>query len=345
MKKLFLILAGIMFLAVTTSCEHKDLCYNHPEHAHKYHIKVVADYRLDWEECYGGPDWEANWPENYLDYNSLRPGKPSGLRVVNNDVKGNSNTHNIAANGGVVTLYEGVNDLLFYNNDTEYILFSRINDMSGASTRATTRATTRTRTRATYMGSKYANEGEETMTPPDALFANYYEGYIAEKVIDPSVVEVTLQPLVFTYKIRYEFAEGLEYVSLIRGALSGMARSVTLDTGETSAEAATLLFDGEVTDFGGRAKVTSFGVPAFPNANYPSRAEAKHALNLEVLLKNGNMLSFDYDVTDQVLAQPHGGVIVIKGIEVKVEQGVTNSGGFDVSVSDWGPYEDIVLPL
>ena len=57
------------------------------------------------------------------------------------------------------------------------------------------------------------------------------------------------------------------------------------------------------------------------------------------------MLSFDYDVTDQVLAQPHGGVIVIKGIEVKVEQGVTNSGGFDVSVSDWGPYEDIVLPL
>ena len=85
MKKLFLIMAGIMFLAVTTSCEHKDLCYNHPEHAHKYHIKVVADYRLDWEECYGGPDWEANWPENYLEYNSLRPGKPSGLRVVNND--------------------------------------------------------------------------------------------------------------------------------------------------------------------------------------------------------------------------------------------------------------------
>ena len=345
MKKLLLTLAGVACLCLHTSCEHKDLCYNHPDHAHKYHIKVVADYRLDWEECYGGPDWKASWPASYVDYNSLRPGKPSGLRVVNNDVKGNTNTHNIAADGGVITLYEGVNDLLFYNNDTEYILFSRIEGSNGASTRATTRATTRSRTRATYMGSKYANEGEETMTPPDALFANFYEGYLAEKVIDPNVVEVTLQPLVFTYKIRYEFAEGLEYVSLTRGALSGMARSVILDTGVTSDEAATLLFDCEMTPFGSRAKVNTFGVPAFPNANYPSRSEAKHALNLEVMLKNGTMLSFDFDVTDQVLAQPHGGVIVVKDIVVDYEEGTQASGGFDVSVSDWGPYEDIVLPL
>ena len=345
MKKLLLTLAAIASLCLHTSCEHKDLCYNHPDHAHKYHIKVVADYRLDWEECYGGPDWKANWPASYIDYNSLRPGKPSGLRLVNNDIKGNTNTHNIAANGGTVTLYEGVNDLLFYNNDTEYILFSRIEGSNGASTRATTRATTRTRTRATYMGSKYANEGEQTMTPPDALFANFYEGYLADKVIEPTPVEVTLQPLVFTYKIRYEFAEGLEYVSLTRGALSGMARSVILDTGVTSDEAATLLFDCEMTPFGSRAKVNTFGVPAFPNANYPSRSEAKHALNLEVMLKNGTMLSFDFDVTDQVLAQPHGGVIVVKDIVVDYEEGTQGSGGFDVSVSDWGPYEDIVLPL
>ena len=343
MKQLLYTLAGLLLMA-TTSCEHKELCYHHSEHAQKYHIKVVADYRLDWEECYDGPDWKANWPESYVDYNSLRPSKPSGLRVVNNDLQGNSNTHNLAADGGVVTLYEGVNDLLFYNNDTEYILFSRINDMNGASTRATTRATTRSRTRATYMGSKYANEGEATITPPDALFANYYEDYLAEKVVEPTVVEVTLQPLVFTYKIRYEIVEGLEHVSLARGALSGMARSVTLDTGETSAEAATLLFDCETTDFGSRAKVNSFGVPAFPNANYPSRSEIKHALNLEVMLKNGTMQSFDFDVTDQVLAQPQGGVIVVKDIVVKQEEGKP-SGGFDVSVSDWGPYEDIVLPL
>ena len=341
MKKLFLIMAGIMFLAVTTSCEHKDLCYNHPEHAHKYHIKVVADYRLDWEECYGGPDWEANWLENYLEYNSLRPGKPSGLRVVNNDVKGNSNTHNISADGGVVTLYEGVNNLLFYNNDTEYIIFNRV----GVGSDATTRATTRSRTRATYKGSKYANEGEETMTPPDMLYGNYFEDYLCEKLVTPPDVHVTLQPLVFTYKIRYEFAEGLSHVALARGVLSGMARSVNINTGETSAEAATLLYDCEKTQWGTRAFVNSFGIPAFPNANYPSRAEGKHALNLEVMLKNGKMMTFDFDVTDQVLAQPHGGVIVVKDIIIVPQDGSEGSGPFDVNVSDWGEYEDISLPL
>lgn len=341
MKKLLNILTAVLLMAASTSCEHKDLCYNHPEHAHKYHIRVVADYRYDWEELYQGTDWQASWPADYTPYDDLRPGKPSGLRVVNSNAEGNSNTHNIQPDGGTVTLYEGLNDILFYNNDTEYILFSRIGSGSGA----TTRATTRSRTRSTYMGSKYANEGEETMTPPDALFANYYEGYRAEKVVEPTVVEVTLQPLVFTYKVRYEFAEGLEYVSMARGALTGMARSVLMNTGETSEEAATLLYDCEKTDFGARAFVNSFGVPAFPNDHYPSRAEGKHALNLEVMLKNGNMLSFDFDVTDQVKAQPHGGVIVVKDIVVKAEEGTQASGGFDVSVSDWGPYQDITLPL
>lgn len=340
MKKILNILA-VALLAVTTSCEHKDLCYNHPDHAHKYHINVIADYRLDWEELYDGTDWKASWPEDYTPYDDLRPKKPSGLRVINYNEESGSNIHNISADGGVVTLYEGLNDILFYNNDTEYIVFSRMDNESGA----TTRATTRSRTRSTYMQSEYANEGEETMTPPDALFANYYEAYLAEKVVNPTDVEVTLQPLVFTYKVRYEFAEGLQYVSLTRGALTGMARSVTMNTGETSEEAATILYDCEVTDFGARAFVNTFGVPAFPNDHYPSRANAKHALNLEVMLKNGTMLTFDFDVTDQVLAQPHGGVIVVKDIVIKPEEGSQPSGAFDVDVNDWGPYEDIDLPL
>ena len=340
MKQILYTLAGL-FLVITTSCEHKELCYHHADHAQKYHINVVADYRYDWEENYGGTDWKANWPKDYTPYDELRPGKPSGLRVINTGIDGKDNMHNISPDGGVITLFEGANDLLFYNNDTEYIIFNRVGSGSDASTRATTRS----RTRATYLGSKYANEGEETMTPPDMLYGNYFEDYLCEKLVEAPEVKVTLQPLVFTYKIRYEFSEGLEFVSLARGALSGMARSVNINSGETSAEAATLLFDCEMTDFGARAFVTSFGVPAFPNANYPSRAEGKHALNLEVMLKNGNIVTFDFDVTDQVKAQPHGGVIVIKDIVIEPSQGTQGSGGFDVNVSDWGPYEDIYLPL
>ena len=210
---------------------------------------------------------------------------------------------------------------------------------------ATTRATTRVRTRASYTGNSYADDDEPTLTPPDMLYANYYDSYIAEKVVDPTDVEVTLQPLVFTYKVRYEFKEGLKYVSMARGALSGMASSVLLVTGETSADAATLLYDCEVTDFGVRALVTSFGVPGFPHPNYPTRETGKHSLNLEILMKNSKTITFEFDVTDQVKAQPHGGVIVVKDIVITEEDGKQGSGGFDVVVDDWGDYEDIILPL
>ncbi len=329
-----------LVLTVLTSCEHKDLCVDHREHAHRYHINVIADYRYDWEECCGGTDWEYRWPDHYIPYDSLRPGKPGGIRVVNYNENGDYNLHNISADGGVVTLYEGVNDLLFYNNDTEYIIFSRTgND-------ASTRATTRTRTRGTYTPNVYAHKGEQTVSPPDMLYANYVEDYEVHKVITPAPFEITLQPLVFTYKIRYEFAEGLEYVAQARGALTGMAQSVELNTGDTSEESATILFDeAEVTDWGVRAIVNSFGTPAFPHPNYPTRTDAKHGLTLEVLLRNNNSYVFEFDVTDQVQMQPHGGVIVVKDIVIDKDKGHAGSGGFDVEVDDWGEYEDVPLPL
>ena len=336
--KRYLLLLTVMLIGVT-SCEHKDLCYDHRDHAHRYHINVIADYRLDWEECLGGTDWEESWPEDYIDYDGLRPKYPSGLRVVAYNEKGDYNIHNIKPQGGVVSLYEGMNDLLFYNNDTEYIIFSRTGQG------ATTRATTRTRTRATYTPSAFAKEGEPTVAPPDMLFANYYENYYAEKVVEPTDVEVELQPLVFTYKIRYEFKSGLEYVAMARGALSGMASSVLLNTGETSEESATLLFDCEVTDYGVRAIVNSFGAPGYPNPNYPTRADSPHALNLEILLRNGKELDFNFDVTNQLKTQPHGGVIVVKDIEISDDDGKQGSGAFDVEVDEWGPYEDVPLPL
>ena len=339
MKRYLLILLylGIVLLGVT-SCEYEELCYNHSEHALRYNINVIADYRCDWEEkCDDGPDWKTQWPNNYVDYDALRPKSPTGLRVVVYNDNGENITHNINAEGGVVSLYNGYNDMLFYNNDTEYIVFTNMG--------ATTRATTRSRTRSTYQGNTYANEGEPTLTPPDMLYANFFADHLAEKVQDPIDYEVTLQPLVFTYKIRYEFAEGLEYVSLARGVLSGMASSVTLNTGQTSDESASILYDCEVTDYGVRAFVNSFGIPSYPNPNYSTRADHNHALNLEVLLKNGKTMVFEFDITDQVKAQPHGGVIVVDNIVINKEDGKEGENAFDVEVNDWGEYEDVELPI
>ena len=132
-----------------------------------------------------------------------------------------------------------------------------------------------------------------------------------------------------------------------RGALSGMARSVTIETGDTSFEGATILFDNcELTDYGVRALVTSFGVPDFPSQGYEARVEGrKNALNLEVVLRNGKLINFNFDVTEQVQQQPHGGVIVVSGIKIDPNDGKQGTGAFDVDVNGWENTEDIVLPL
>lgn len=339
MKRIFCYVLAL--LAAATSCDHKDLCYIHDQHALKYHVMINAQYRLDWEElCTNYTDWQAEWPENYIPYDTLRPEKPKGLRVVHYTPDGTSRINNLPVDGGTVSLAEGTNDMLFYNNDTEYIIFTNTDQMAG------TRATTRTKTRASYNGNPYSTttKDEETVNPPDMLYGNYIANYIPEKVENPTPINVTLHPLVFTYKVRYEFEEGLEYVAIARGALSGMAMYVSLSTGDTSDEVATILYDCEVTDFGVRALVNSFGVPGYPNGSY-TKADPIYGLNLEVRLRNGNMKTFDFDVTDQVKAQPHGGVIVVSGIKVTKDEGMSGSGAFDVEVNGWGEYEDITIPL
>ena len=153
-----------------------------------------------------------------------------------------------------------------------------------------------------------------------------------------------LQPLVYTYLIRYEFAQGLEHVVLARGALSGMAESVYLQDGRTGDETATILFEGKLKEFGVEARVTSFGAPGYTPGAHMQRSDNRYGLNLEVILGNGKLKSFEFDVTEQVAAQPRGGVITVAGLAVTDDE-AGGDAGFEVEVDGWGPYEDIELPL
>ncbi len=331
-------------LLLLASCEHKELCFDHDMHAFKSEVRVEAQYEREWQYTYaGGTDWKTfpTWQEEFgRTYDALRPALPEGLRVQIYNTDAATNIVNIAPEGGIVYIRPGEHALLFYNNDTEYIVFDAMDSFASA------KATTRTRTRASYLGNSYMDPEmkENTVSEPDMLYGNYRVSYFAERVPEIRVMPVAMHPLVFTYLVRYEFERGQEYVALARGALAGMARSVWLNSGHTSKEAATVLYDCAVEKFGVEALVETFGVPDFPNDHYNTRAQ-RYGLNLEVRLKNGKIKSFDFDVTDQVIAQPQGGVIVVRGIEITEEEGSSGGSGFDVDVESWGDYEDIDLPI
>lgn len=341
MKRLYLLY--VMAAATLLSGCRKELCYDHDEHAFSVKVDVTATWEQEWERSYD-TDWKSVWADRGYDtwvaYDDLRPGIPAGIRAVVYGADGNREYQNLTEEDNRLYMNEGMYSILFYNNDTQYIIF---NDLPSS---ATASATTRTRTRAGFSLTE-AHAGERTVSQPDMLYGSYMENYEAKPTIGNEEIPVTLHPLTYTYLIRYEFKSGLQYVALARGALAGMAESVYLQDGHTGSETATILFDDDVcwlTDFGVEARVQSFGIPDYPGDGY-GRAAKNYSLNLEVVLNNGNKKEFTFDITDQVAAQPRGGVIVVSGIEISDEEGQAGGSGFDATVDGWGEYEDIELPM
>lgn len=327
-----------------TACDHKDLCFDHPEHATRYQTMVAINHNLQWEIAHEGKtNWFADWDHEYFGrhYHELIPSKPEGVRVRMYHTEPPHLVTNIPADGGLLEMRPGNNSIIFYNNDTEYIQFDDMDTYAEAT------ASTRVRSRASYRGNPYlpeATRSEETVAPPDPLFAHYIDEYTQLAGSTAQNLSVTLHPVTYKYVIRYEFDSGAEYVGIARGALSGMARSVNLSTGRTSKEKATFLFDCEVKPWGVEAIVGSFGVPDFPNPNY-TRGEESHALNLEVRLRNGKNFSFDFDITDDIRKQPMGGVIKVTGLKISDKDGWEGGEGFDVTVNGWGEDQDIDIKL
>ena len=331
----------ILFSVTLSSCR-KELCYNHWEHSMSVKADVDATYLQEWEQTGWSDRWDA---EAFgVQYEDLTPDTPSGLKVVSYRQSGGYEERNVEPEGAVVPLSEGYQSILFYNNDTEYIVF----DNTGSS--ATAVATTRTRTRFSLSG----QESSETrgVNSPDMLYGSYLEDWYGERKIEPDYMPVEMKPLVFTYLLLFDFDSGFRYVKKARGELQGMAAGVYLNSGTTVDESATVLFEEEVCTVDTdremvRAEVRSFGIPGYPNGSYAStRAEdLVFRMVLEVEMTNGATKKFETDISQQMASQPHGGVITVSGLVITDEEGGAAGGGFQVDVDGWGDYEDIPLPL
>lgn len=345
------VLSALALLPGLSSCR-KELCYDHEEHSYGYRTEVRVSWEQEWERDYG-EKWSDRWDATAsgTTYDELRPGIPAGLAVVvythkEKDRTGTrttmENEYHLPSEGGKIYTNGKNCSLLFYNDDTRYIVFSDMASLPSAS------ATTRTRTRSSY-SMDTAHAGEHTVSPPDMLYGAYQADYKAQFQPGWQELPVTLRPLTYTYLVRYEFEQGKEYVELARGALAGMAESVYLQDGRTAGQAATLLFDCTLTSYGAEARVLSFGVPSFPGSGNTAERAAKtgrsYGLQLELRLTNGKIVTREFDISEQMAQQPRGGIITVKGIRITEEEGETGNSGFDVDVLDWGEYEDIDILL
>lgn len=323
---------SLLFL-FTYSCR-KDLCYNHNEHAWSCKLSINPDWILDWEKPLS-ENWRSQWPIDWIhSYSSLRPSVPKGMEIIiyqNGNLLAERHT---SSGKSLISVPEGLSSLLFLNDDTEFILLEGLDKIETAS------ATTRSLSRSTY---NKGHENEKTVNIPDDLFVAITEDYLAIPADTVKELLISVEPAVYKYYIRYEFKEGEEYVVLARGALSGMAESVYLSNRTTGTSAATVLFDCQKTSFGAEAILKSFGTPSYTSAD--EHDQATYNLNLEVMMPNGKIKSFDFDVSDQVRRQPKGGVIIVEGISISKEEANDGNAGFDPEVDGWGDFIDVPLPL
>ena len=325
MNRIGIIGSLLLMMLLAVSCNHKELCYDHDPHSERVEYKLELEFDCEWEyNIESNIDWEQVWkPEYGISYDDIRPKEPEGVRVhIFNEDNQTETVRNLTKSNSTIRFSEeGHYDMLFYNNDTEYIVFEGLE--SFASAHATTRGSTRSR----------------VVNSPDMLFGAYKESLYVEKSSKTDTMKVTLKPLVYTYLVRYEFKEGAEELIAATGALEGVASRVNLSNGSTTSDVGTISFDCTVGDFGAQALVRSFGIPDYPNPNY-ARTNRKYGSYLEVRLKNGNTKQFKFDITEQMEKQPHGGVILITDIDLHESSG---GGGFDVGVEGWGNIVDIPL--
>ena len=189
---------SVMIAVFLNGCR-KDLCYDHDH----WKVRVLTDWELAWERDYGR-DWADAWtaPAGYS-YASLQPDPGTGLGAMVYKPDGRVTERHIKTYGDVLPVGEGRHSILFYNDDTEYILFSSMDSWAEAS------ATTRTRTRSTYSQN---HSRESTVNSPDMLFGSWLEALTVAGSPDatPADLPVTMRPLVYKYLIVYRFDKGIE---------------------------------------------------------------------------------------------------------------------------------------
>ncbi len=325
----YIIAVLLAILPMLASCR-QELCYDH---------FPAIDLKFAWEQ-----EWERDYGHNHVstwdalyhgyEYDDLRPTIPEWVNVIRYFEDGAPLEKYLSPEGLKFEVEEEREcSMLLYNGDTEYIVLSDVASLTKARAAASSRSRAGSSLEAIYS----VHEGARTTNPPDILYAAFIENIPGIKSHNIHQLTVKMQPLVYSYLIRFDFEEGLEYVALARGALGGMAESVYLRTGVTSEESSIILFDCEIKSGCCQSHVRSFGIPGFPDVYYGRSGshDRKFTLNLEVRLKNGETKEFNYDVTDQVKKQPRGGVITITGLKIEKPAGGIQDGGFEVDVTDW----------
>ena len=367
-----LVFVTMCVLTAMTSCERKDLYLAQrgtiDVDVSVYNINLDLLWGLEWKT-----QWQYLWDESL--YGPIGYTEPTGVRAnvytLNEERERiRYTTRNFGNEGGRVSLTTSKTyDMAFYNNDTEYILFST--DESNAYYHATTRSNAR----AAYTRA-YAHYNQ-----PDLLFGTFLQDlYVTE---DPEAYEIhydndgspyyvyhvhadlTPYPMIYLCQVMVlnnEDENGKRITGCQGISMNGLSGGVDLFTRMTDStnlvtitqeETCPMQTDRDLTLPDGTktvgdimaARILTWGLPGIdPLANVATRTYAEprasvHA-GIGLTLRNGNVYTIEEDITEQIRKRPAGGVITIVIDADELPDNIVGEepkpgGGFDASVENW----------
>lgn len=308
--------ALLLLGAATSSCHHKDLCF---DHVHTYEVNVVFDWR-------NAPDGN---PESMALYmfdrgETSQPIANGSLRYIFTD-----------RYGGRIRIPFGYYDGLCMNSDdTDWAHFRHTEDIDnfeiytkeveqltayGLSTRAVPRAE--------------GAEDERVVETPGMAWSSRTDS-IALPITDSDAVRtITLYPeeIVCHYTVDILDVDHIEYVSNteIDGTLSGMAEGYCHGKRCTNENNVTIPFTLAV-DKDARTLHSEF--LTFGECGVTAH---KHTLTIYMYLNDDSKWYYTFDVTDQIkdAPDPRHVHIVVRGLPLP--KPLSHGGGLRPEVEDW----------
>lgn len=308
----------LMMAELLSSCEHKDLCYDHP---HRQNVEVMFDWSAD-------P--EANPATMSLYLYPEEGGDPIRYEFTDK-------------NGGNISVAAGTYRAICVNSDKET---HRILGKDRFETFQVTSAETRalqgllaTMAGAAPMGR--GTEKERMMQQPEMLWSSHADRIVVKPAGEKTVIKMKPEPRVKRCTVEIKNVENINGVKAMSASVSGMTGGWLAGLDQLSDEKVTMPFVAEADAANKMVKgsLTLFGhCPVQPN---------KHILMVYAQLTDGTNWYYEKDVTDQVHDKNQEDDTHIK---IELEQlplpkpAPGTDGGLQPSVSKWNEiYIDIKM--
>ncbi|MCI2082474.1 MAG: DUF5119 domain-containing protein [Bacteroidales bacterium] len=316
MKKMNLHVFGVvatMVIAagVSSSCIHKTLCYDS-----RHLTKVVVN--IDW----------ANAPES-----------PSGSHVAFYDANDPTTFYyfDMEANGGEVEVPKGNYNVICFNNDSETILYRDESsfDTYEAYTRTTSLQETSFGAGASLPRSS-ADEDQDVVLCPTDFYRDMDDNV---KLLENQVNYVYFQPdsAILTYTYEVINIENINLATKCGAAISGIAGSMFLGSGELGTTKNVLPLDATISGDKVTGSFTLFG--------HDTGSSNKNYFTLYIWSPGGNFYA-TFDVTDQMDSYPDQKHVhlIIDASGIYIPEPISEGGGIEPGVNDWEDVnEDIIM--